>query len=127
MTSLINGKLKRIVTTSGSKAFFILLIKAIEKKFDYELNSSVYLVVTLFNTKALHLWTTRSFANRDVKKALRSIIEVAVEFLPKELITSNSNNQSIDLENPTQIDDEETDTLNQMLRSNSTDFNSLNN
>ena len=52
---------------------------------------------------------------------------MSVEFLPKEQFTSNSNNQSLNLENPTQIDDEETDTLNQMLRSNSTDFNSLNN
>ena len=75
-----------MVTTSGSKAFCILLIKAIEKKFDYELNSPVYLVAALFNTKALHLWTTRSFANEDDKKALRSLIEVAVEFLPKEQI-----------------------------------------
>ena len=66
LTSIINGKLKRMVTTSGSKAFCILLIKAIEKTFS-ELNSPIYLVVALFKIKALHLWTTRFFANEDFK------------------------------------------------------------
>ena len=76
------------------------------------------------------MWTKRSFSNKYITKALKSIVDVAFQFLPKETTFESNqnfdNNVGIDLENPVYSDSETTDTFNSMLRSNSREINERN-
>ena len=131
LATLIESKLKRMDLTGTFKAFAVLMIKAIEKKFNFELNSDEYCVASLFDTKSLRLWTKRSFSIEYIQKALRSIVKVASEFLPKENTfdsQQNSNNDvGVDLQNPVYSqEDDSIDTYTQMPRSDSGELNNFN-
>ena len=74
----ING-----TAVSGSfKSLRDLLVKSFRKKFNYELNSQVYLVASLFSVTKLHLWYNRSFSKEYALKAIESIEEVLLKFSP---------------------------------------------
>jgi hypothetical protein len=73
----ING-----TAVSGSfKSLRDLLVKSFRKKFNYELNSQVYLVASLFSVTKLHLWHNRSFSKEYALKAIESIEEVLLKFI----------------------------------------------
>jgi len=59
-----------------------LLIKSFKKKFNYELNSQVYLVASVFSVSKLHLWYNRSFSKTYSLKGIESIVEVVSRFHP---------------------------------------------
>ncbi len=59
-----------------------MLIKSIEKKFKDELTSDVYAVASLFDTNKLNMWSLRSFSSEYFKRWGRSIIDVALQYLP---------------------------------------------
>jgi hypothetical protein len=101
-----------------------LLIKSFKKKFNYELNSQVYLVASVFSVSKLHLWYNRSFSKTYSLKGIESIVEVVSRFLPinKETNTglkrvnnktTGRNNESSDeksaLEKFSQISESETE------------------
>ena len=66
LASLIISKLKRMSFNVAPEALCVLLIKPIERKFKYVLDSEVYLVLSLFDSKNLSLLTKRSYS-KDVK------------------------------------------------------------
>lgn len=133
LATLIESKLKRMDVTGSAKALCVLIIKAIEKKFAYELSSNVYMVASLFDTKNLGFWTKRSFSAKYIRQALNSLVDVAVEFLPKEnsfecesTDENGINVAGVDLNNPVFSQEESQDTYAQMLRSSSVDLNEIN-
>jgi hypothetical protein len=72
-----------------------LLVKSFKKKFNYEMNSQVYLVASIFSVSKLHLWYKRTFSKIYVLKGIESIVDVVLKFIPTDKHThfSNSNDK----------------------------------
>ncbi len=61
------------------------MIKSIEHKFEYELNSDVYAVAALMDTRRIKNWYQRSFSRVYVTKGLAKMVEVAMKFEKTEI------------------------------------------
>ena len=66
------------------------------KKFSYELNSDLYCVASLFDTKNLCSWIKRHLSCKYIQKALKSLVDVVVQFLPKENSIDTEHNSDND-------------------------------
>ena len=62
----INGTAVR----GSFKSLRDLLVSSFKKKFNYEINSQVYLVTSIFSVTKLHLWYNRSFSKEFALKAI---------------------------------------------------------
>jgi hypothetical protein len=74
-------KYQKLAQDGKKSQFCLSLIKNLEKKFEYELNSNTYAVASLLDVGKIKDWTTKSFANDLKIKAFNFLGEVADEML----------------------------------------------
>ena len=69
-------KINGVPITGTSKSFKELLINSFKKKFEYELDSNVFLVSSIYTVSKLNLWYKRSFSKEYVTKGIAAILEL---------------------------------------------------
>jgi hypothetical protein len=74
------------------------LLNAFKKKFQYELESNIYLVSSLLMVSKLNIWYKRSFSKDYVKKAIDALIDVVL--LMKPLVLKKRDNENRELVTP---------------------------
>ena len=101
LLSIIYANLDRMVLADANQSEFRdNLIYFIKQKFEYEMNSKVYLVAAILNVETLAEWRDRSYAKAYFKKALDSIFEVT------KMFENNESTHRLDSpERSTQIDE----------------------
>jgi hypothetical protein len=70
-----------------------LLIKSFLKKFEYELQSNLYLVSSLLLTSKLHMWYKRSFGKEYASKAISALVEITLLLKPLSIQKPNINEE----------------------------------
>jgi len=79
--SIIYANLDRMVLNDSHQSEFRdNLIFFIKKKFDYELNSKVYLVAAFLNVETLSAWRDRSYSQLYYKNAFENLFDVIKTF-----------------------------------------------
>ena len=92
------SKWNRMEVVGNYRKLCDLLIKAFNHKFEFELNSEIYSVASLFNVSKLNCWLERKDCEAFRKLAFDNIVSVAVSFLEK-----NPNQIDLDLSTHTVV------------------------
>jgi len=83
------SKWERMKVTNTYRRLCDLLILGFKRKFDYELNSPIYSVASLFNVSNWSAWLNRSYCVKMRKQAFDSIVQVAISFLKEKTQEEN--------------------------------------
>lgn len=78
---LLEGALDETEFRGEKKKLVKCLKKSVKKRFEFELNSKIYLLAALLNTNKLNLWFKKPYANEYTSKALESFDETVSFFL----------------------------------------------
>ena len=74
LLNIMISKWKREKLNSNYKILCEQLISSFVKKFDFELNSPIYFVSSLFNTSQIELWIKRTECKHIIFKAFQDIV-----------------------------------------------------
>ena len=108
--SIIYANLDRMVLEDENQSLFRdNLMFFLKKKFDFELNSKIYLVAAILNVETLNEWKDRSYAKPYYQKGLDCLFDVLKIFENKptpsiELQENNSHTNENNLNNITRQD-----------------------
>ena len=99
-------KINGIALRGSFKSLRDLLVSSFKKKFNYEMNSQVYLVASIFSVTKLHLWYNRSFSKEFALKAIESIEEVLLKLSPLNKLSTDGTRKVSTTIDPESVDEE---------------------
>ena len=97
----------KLATNIEFQPICLTMIESFKYKFDYELNSNIYLVATLLNTSKLNIWYWKTFSESFATKAKEQLINFASGFIGIEDQQIVGNTQNITNNNPVNTDDDD--------------------